>query len=302
MFSTFAALSGLAFFLGLRTTGLAIVVLSILERSPGLLPLGWHYFLDFLPLPIYRCFRATGSGAAVGSHDLERRLVIRRAVTPAALRCRRLAAACVRWGRRSSGPGIHGWSALAARATGRPDCGPTALTASVEATASGAPLGAVDLGCGVLQRRTDLVHVQLDDCALLAFLGLVRARLQSARDQHPRATLQRLGDILRRVPPHRTTHEQGLAVFPLIARPVELTRGRGNGEVSHGRTRGCEPQLRVAGDVANDGDDGVASHRESFTSGRRRRFRRRGAAALSAVWTRSARADGPVPLPWPTLR
>jgi hypothetical protein len=28
MFSTFAAFSGLAFFLGLRTTGLAIVVLS----------------------------------------------------------------------------------------------------------------------------------------------------------------------------------------------------------------------------------------------------------------------------------
>src|SRR5664279_1070181 len=263
MFSTFAALSGLAFFLGLRTTGLAIVVLSILERSPGLLPLGWHYFLDFLPLPIYRCFRATGSGAAVGSHDLERRLVIRRAVTPAALRCRRLAAACVRWGRRSSGPGIHGWSALAARATGRPDCGPTALTASVEATTSGAPLGAVDLGGGVLQRRTDLVHVQLDDSALLAFLGLVGTRLQPARDQHSRAALQRLGNVLSRVTPHRASHEQGLAVLPLIARPVELTRGRGNGEIGYGCTRRCEPQLRVAGDVANDCDDGVVSHIES---------------------------------------
>src|SRR5665648_395037 len=50
MFSTFAALSGLAFFLGLRTTGLAIVVLSILERSPGLLLLGWHNYFEFLVL------------------------------------------------------------------------------------------------------------------------------------------------------------------------------------------------------------------------------------------------------------
>src|SRR6476661_9489949 len=38
MFSTFAAFSGLAFFLGLRTTGFAIVVLSFLMRARGLVP------------------------------------------------------------------------------------------------------------------------------------------------------------------------------------------------------------------------------------------------------------------------
>jgi hypothetical protein len=37
MFSTFAALSGLAFFLGLRTTGFAIVVLSFVMRARGFL-------------------------------------------------------------------------------------------------------------------------------------------------------------------------------------------------------------------------------------------------------------------------
>jgi hypothetical protein len=38
MFSTFAAFSGLAFFLGLRTTGFAIVVLSFLMRARGSCP------------------------------------------------------------------------------------------------------------------------------------------------------------------------------------------------------------------------------------------------------------------------
>src|SRR3954470_4689291 len=38
MFSTFAAFSGLAFFLGLRTTGFAIVVLSFLMRARGFVP------------------------------------------------------------------------------------------------------------------------------------------------------------------------------------------------------------------------------------------------------------------------
>ncbi len=42
MFSTFAAFSGLAFFLGLRTTGLAIVVLSFCEvRARGSDASGW---------------------------------------------------------------------------------------------------------------------------------------------------------------------------------------------------------------------------------------------------------------------
>ena len=38
MFSTFAALSGLAYFLGLRTTGFAIVVLSFVMRARGFVP------------------------------------------------------------------------------------------------------------------------------------------------------------------------------------------------------------------------------------------------------------------------
>src|SRR5664279_3962085 len=156
MFSTFAALSGLAFFLGFRTTGLAIVVLSILERSPGLLILGWHNYFEFL----------------------KGWLVIRRAVAPATLLTGWLAAG-LGWRRRAGGPRIDGRSTLTAGTTGITAGGPTtlvalvALAAGVEAAASIAPLSAVDLGSGVFQRRTNLVHIQLDDCAFLAFLGLV---------------------------------------------------------------------------------------------------------------------------------
>src|SRR5580765_5484938 len=87
-----------------------------------------------------------------------------------------------------------------------------------------AALGAVHLGGRVLQRRADLFDVKLDDRALLALTGLVRALLEPAGrdDAHP--PLQRLGSVLGRLTPDRAAQEQRLAVLPLVAVAVEGPR------------------------------------------------------------------------------
>src|SRR3954467_4064446 len=93
--------------------------------------------------------------AAEGSgRELERRFVGH------ATRCRR-------------GPGVVG------AATGRP-----AAEAAAAATAAAA-LAAVDLRGGITQRGTHLVDLDLEDGALLAFLGLVGPLLEPPRDDDP---------------------------------------------------------------------------------------------------------------------
>ena len=72
--------------------------------------------------------------------------------------------------------------------------------------------------------------------------------------------LERLGDVLRGLPPDRAGQEQRLAVLPLVGLLVEGARRRRDPEVGHGRTRGGEAQLRVVDEVADDGDDGLACH------------------------------------------
>src|SRR3954454_20022783 len=86
----------------------------------------------------------------------------------------------------------------------------TAVGAGAAETAAGgrAALRAVHLGRGVLQGRADLFHVQLDDRALLALAGLVRALLEPAGRDDPHATGQRLGDVLGRLPPDGAAQEQ----------------------------------------------------------------------------------------------
>src|SRR5699024_4996919 len=86
------------------------------------------------------------------------------------------------------------------------------LAALVEASAAPA-LGLVDLGGRVAQRGSDLVDRQLHDGALLALLGLERARLQAAGHDDARATHQGLGDVLSRLAPDGAAHEQRLAVL-----------------------------------------------------------------------------------------
>ena len=155
---------------------------------------------------------------------------------------------------------------------------------ATEAAATAAPLGLGDLGRGIPQRGADLVDLHLDDGALLAFLGLVGPGLQASGDDDAGAAAEGLGDVLRGVAPDRAAHEQGLPVLPLVALAVERARGGRDGEVRHGGAGRGEPQLRVAGDVADDGDDGVASHSESSSLGSG--LRRPVAAAWSAAPTR----------------
>ena len=144
--------------------------------------------------------------------------------------------------------------------------------------------GPGDLGGGERQRGADLVDLELHDRALLALAGLVGALLQTALHDDAHAALQRLGDVLRRLAPHRAGEEQRIAVLPLVGLLVERARRRRDPEVRHGRTRGGEAQLRVVNEVADHRDDGLACHESSLsvgsdqsrptTSAHRRRWRR----------------------------
>ena len=97
------------------------------------------------------------------------------------------------------GPVAHGSSCCCRRR--RPAAALLAAAGTAEAAATAAALGLVDLGGRVAQRGADLVDLHLDDGALLALLGLVRARLQAAGDDHAGAALQGLGDVLGCVAP-----------------------------------------------------------------------------------------------------
>src|SRR5690606_11613590 len=131
--------------------------------------------------------------------------------------------------------GLATLATLRSGPTGRPGvvllAAEAATALAAEAATRTAALGLGDLGAGVAQRRSDPVDVELDDGALLALLGVVRARLQPARRDHPRATVERLGDVLGRVTPDRAAHEEGLPVLPLVGLPVERARRGGHGEV-----------------------------------------------------------------------
>ena len=74
----------------------------------------------------------------------------------------------------------------------------------------------------VLQRRADLVDVELDDGALLALAGLERALLEPAGRDDAHAAGQRLGAVLGGLAPDRAAQEQRFAVLPLVGVAVEL--------------------------------------------------------------------------------
>src|SRR6476659_11049250 len=121
-------------------------------------------------------------------------------------------------------------------------------------------LGARHLGGGVLQRRTDLVDLDLEDGALLTLTRFVLTRAQVALHDDAHPLLQGLGDVLRRLPPHGAGEEQRLAVLPLVGLAVEGARRGGDPEVGHRGARGREAELRVVDQVADHGDLGVACH------------------------------------------
>src|SRR5215218_6333377 len=179
----------------------------------------------------------------------------------------RLAVADARGGpgvvRRSAALTAALWGAASLRGGPRVVRRSAALTAALLATAVRRPAGALGprhLGGGVLQRRTDLVDLDLEHGALLALTRLVLTRAQVALHDHAHPLLQRLGDVLRRLPPHRAGQEQRLAVLPLVGLLVERARRRGDPEVGHRGARGRETELRVVDQVADHGDLGVACH------------------------------------------
>src|SRR3954447_3862135 len=160
-----------------------------------------------------------------------------------------------------SGPRVVGRRGLAAA------LGLAATLAATTGVAASAALaaGAVDLGGRELQRGADLVDLDLEDGPLLTFAGLVGPGLEPALDDHPHAPLQRLGDVLRRLPPDGAAQEHRLAVDPLVGVLVEAARGRGHREVGDRGARGREAQLGVVGEVADHGDDGLACHEVSLS-------------------------------------
>src|ERR1700741_3566181 len=134
--------------------------------------------------------------------------------------------------------------------------------AAAEATASAAAAARlVDLGGGVPKRRPDLVDLDLDDGALLAFAGLEGSLLEPPGDDHPGATREAFRDVLGGLAPDIAAQEQRLAVFPFTALPVIDPGRRCHREVGHGSTRWSEPQFGVGGQVSDDGNGGVTSPR-----------------------------------------
>src|SRR5665647_2260652 len=205
----FAIFSGLVFFLGLRTTGFAIV------GTP------W----SVLPALRSRAGRSWSRGCRS-----ERGLV------RGAARCRRRPRVVVE----------------------------TAATAGGAATAAAArALSPGDLGRRVTQRGAHLVDLELDDRALLALAGLVRALDEPALHDHPHPLGQGLGDVLGSLAPDGAAHEQRVAVLPFVALLVETARGGRDGEVRDRRPRWGEAQLGVAREVPDHRDDGVTSHASS---------------------------------------
>src|SRR5690625_1526892 len=116
------------------------------------------------------------------------------------------------------------------------------------------------LGGGAAQSGADLVDVDLENGALLAFLGLERALLEPALHDDAHAALKALGDVLRVLPPHGAGEEHRLAVAPLAALPVEYARSRGHTEVGDRGTARGESQFRVVDEVADERDLGFACH------------------------------------------
>ena len=153
-----------------------------------------------------------------------------------------------------------GVAALRSRLGPRVVLGGTAAAAAGVAPAAARAGGAGDLGGGVLQRRADLLDLDLEDGALLALAGLVRRGL---RRPCTTTRMPRCSDSATFSAACRQTEQERNRPSPSFHSLVCLSkcaRRRGDPEVGHGRTRRGEAQLRVVDEVADHGDDGLACH------------------------------------------
>src|SRR5690606_10069708 len=66
---------------------------------------------------------------------------------------------------------------------------------------------------------TDLLHIQLDDGAVIALLVLEAALLQVPLGDDSLALTQVLTDVLSKLAPRTRAHEESLAVHPFVIRP-----------------------------------------------------------------------------------
>ena len=116
------------------------------------------------------------------------------------------------------------------------------------------------LAVAFLQAGADLLDVQLVDRALDALAVLVGPLLQPALHDDAHASLERLGDVLRRLTPDRAGEEQAFAVLPLVGLTVEGAGSGRDAELRDRRTGRGEAQLGVVDEIADDRDDGLACH------------------------------------------
>src|SRR5205807_2828501 len=114
------------------------------------------------------------------------------------------------------------------------------------------PVVLANLGGGPAEAGTDLVGHHLDLRALVALLGLPRALLEAARDDHPRALLEGFAGVLGHLPPADDVEERhrlaALVRLPVGPHPVD-----GEAETGRGLPARGEPHLRVAGDGPQEG-------------------------------------------------
>jgi hypothetical protein len=90
--------------------------------------------------------------------------------------------------------------------------------------------GLGDLGGGPLQRRAEILDVDLVDGALVAVGGLVGALLEAAGDDDPRPFGEGFRGVVGQVPPGRAAQEQRVAVLPAVGGLVVDAAGGGDGE------------------------------------------------------------------------
>src|SRR5690606_1099404 len=89
--------------------------------------------------------------------------------------------------------------------------------------------------------------------------------LEAPLCDHAGTLLERLGQVLRGVAPDGAAQEQRLAVDPLVPLLVERARRRRDREARDRDAGLGEAQLRVGGQVADNGDDGVVGHAQAVS-------------------------------------
>src|SRR5579862_2817624 len=124
---------------------------------------------------------------------------------------------------RGRGPGgrVRRLAALAALAAlvAAPGVGLLAVGGRAAGLAPAPPVGLLRAGDRPPHARADLVGHHLDLRALLPVLGLPRPLLEPARDDHPVALAERVGDVGAEVAPADDVEEGG-RLLPGLALPV----------------------------------------------------------------------------------